>query len=96
MNIWENTLEFAKKQDELDPLKDYRNQFGIEGGKFFNADIPNLLGDKEESPKYFESSGRYYAMDASQRYLGDTEEEAKAKLGVKTKAQTQPQAQAQD
>ena len=29
MNIWENTLEFAKKQDELDPLKDYRNQFHL-------------------------------------------------------------------
>jgi len=29
LNIWENTLEFAKKQDELDPLKDYRNQFHL-------------------------------------------------------------------
>ncbi len=63
--------------------EEYRKQFGIEGGKFFGMDIPNLLGDKEESPKYFESGGRYFAMDASQRYLGDTEEEAKAELGIK-------------
>ena len=27
MNIWKNTLDFAIKQDELDPLKSYRNQF---------------------------------------------------------------------
>ena len=70
-------------RDPYMEFEDYRNQFGIEGGKFFNADIPNLFGDKEESPKYFESGGRYFAMDASQRYLGDTEEEAKAELGIK-------------
>lgn len=27
MNIWKNTLDFAIKQDELDPLKSYRKQF---------------------------------------------------------------------
>ena len=70
-------------RDPYMEFEDYRNQFGIEGGKFFNADIPNLFGDKEESPKYFESGGRYYAMDTSQRFLGDTEEEAKATLGIK-------------
>ena len=80
------TLGYPERPIIRDPymeFEDYRNQFGIEGGKFFNEDIPNLFGDKEESPKYFESGGRYFAMDASQRYLGDTEEEAKAELGIK-------------
>jgi len=27
LNIWKNTLDFAIKQDELDPLKSYRKQF---------------------------------------------------------------------
>jgi len=88
------TLGYPERPIIRDPymeFEDYRNQFGIEGGKFFNADIPNLLGDKEESPKYFKSSVGYFSNDEERRFLGKTEEEAKAKLGVKTKAQTQPQ-----
>jgi len=38
--------------------------------------------DTDTTPKYFESGGKYYAMDESQKYLGDTEEEAKARLGI--------------
>jgi len=36
-------------RDPYMEFEDYRNQFDIEGGKFFNADIPNLLGGASEN-----------------------------------------------
>ena len=50
--------------------------------KFDTTSSPSTENESENEEgtrKYFESGGKYYAMDESQRYLGDTEEEAKKK-----------------
>lgn len=55
MNIWKNTLEFAKKQDEIDPLKDYRNQFYLPSfhEKRVTYFTGNSLGLQPKSTKSF-------------------------------------------
>ena len=55
MNIWKNTLEFAKKQDEIDPLKDYRNQFHLPSfhKKRVTYFTGNSLGLQPKSTKSF-------------------------------------------
>ena len=55
MTIWKNTLEFAKKQDEIDPLKDYRNQFHLPSfhKKRVTYFTGNSLGLQPKSTKHF-------------------------------------------
>ena len=55
MTIWKNTLEFAKKQDEIDPLKDYRNQFYLPSfhEKRVTYFTGNSLGLQPKSTKSF-------------------------------------------
>jgi kynureninase len=55
LNIWKNTLEFAKKQDEIDPLKDYRDQFYLPSfhEKRVTYFTGNSLGLQPKSTKSF-------------------------------------------
>ena len=82
--------EIPDPKSLLDPMGIARNI-----GTAFLSDDPMKPGELipqpvEEKPKYFEAAGGYYSTE-TQGFLGKTEEEAKAALGVKTKAQSQPQ-----
>tara|TARA_B000000557_G_scaffold173222_1_gene140902 strand:- start:5067 stop:7253 length:2187 start_codon:yes stop_codon:yes gene_type:complete len=71
-----------KYQNYKKEMQNYYEKLGLTktGVEPQNELIPTT--DTDTTPKYFESGGRYYAMDESQKYLGDTEEKAMAALGI--------------
>lgn len=75
---------------EIPDPRSLRDPMGIARniGKAFFSNDPMMPGkiippEEKEPPKYFKSSVGYFSNDDERRFLGKTEEDAKATLGIK-------------